>query len=273
MTIPYAEVIGDPIAHSKSPLIHNFWLEKLGLDCDFRRTRVRPDQLAPFLSERRSDPDWRGCNVTIPHKIAILDHLDSVDSPELGAVNCVIPTARQLRGVNTDLLGLAEALSECDASGPIVLIGAGGAARAGMAWMKQAGAGEFRVIARDPRKGEALLAEFGCVGRVYGFEAAAEALDGAKGCLNATPLGMTGFGEMPEALLAALPRIATGGFALDMVYAPVETRFLDRAAAAGLHSIDGLAMLIGQAKSAFRLFFGEEPPFDGAEALRALLTS
>ena len=96
MTRPYAEVIGDPIAHSKSPVIHKFWLTKLGLDGDYRATQVADADLAAFIADRRADPDWRGCNVTIPHKIAIMDHVDDPGSvrASIGAMNTV-PTRMQ----------------------------------------------------------------------------------------------------------------------------------------------------------------------------------
>lgn len=273
MTIPYAEVIGDPIAHSKSPLIHNFWLQKLGLAGEYRRTHVPADELSHYLASRREDVAWRGCNVTIPHKISVMQHLDTIDAAEVGAVNCIIPGASGLRGLNTDVLGLAEALSGCDAGGPVVLLGAGGAARAAVVWIKSKGDANLRVVARDRRKAEDLLAEFGCEGEIYDYLSAADAMDEAAGILNATPMGMNGFAPMPEDVLDGLSRLRAGGFVLDMVYAPIETPLLRRATDLGFSAIDGLAMLIGQAGSAFRLFFGETPPEDGDTELRVILTS
>jgi shikimate dehydrogenase len=273
MTSPYAEVIGDPIAQSKSPLIHRFWLERTGIDGDFVRTRVPAEALGDHLQSRRDQPGWRGCNVTIPHKIAILDHLDQVDDGGVGAVNCVIAEAGGLRGLNTDVLGIDEALSANGKAGPMVLIGGGGAARAAMAWLKQQAPEEIRVVARDLAKAEALLADFSCAGRVFSPAQGREALADAAGLLNATPLGMNEFPPMPDTLLDALGEMRPRGFVLDMVYAPIDTELLKRAAAAGLVAVDGLAMLIGQAKSAFRLFFGESPPADADAELRDLLTS
>ena len=93
MSLPYAEVIGDPIAQSKSPQIHNFWLAKLGIEAEYRAAHVRPDELADYLSQRRADPAWRGCNVTMPHKQAVMAGLDAIEAPAdaIGAVNTVLP--------------------------------------------------------------------------------------------------------------------------------------------------------------------------------------
>lgn len=273
MGTPYAEVIGDPIAHSRSPTIHRLWLERLGLDGEYRAVRVAEADLAEYLASRRGDPDWRGCNVTIPHKVAVIDHLDALDSAEIGAVNCIVPRAGGLRGLNTDVLGIADALGGLAAEGPVVLIGAGGAARAALAWIRDVGAADVRIVARETAKAETLLADFGMHGSAFSFDRAVEAMADAGGLLNATPLGMSGFDALPETVLTGLAAMRRGGFVLDMVYAPIETRLLQRSAAAGLNSVDGLAMLIGQARSAFRMFFGEDPPAAADGALRALLAS
>ena len=273
MTVPYAEVIGDPIAQSRSPLIHKFWLERLGIEGDYIRTRVPAAALGEHLRARQADALWRGCNVTIPHKITVLDHLDEIDGGGVGAVNCVVPDGRGLRGLNTDVLGIAEALSMVGKAGPMVVIGGGGAARAAMAWLKQERVEDIRLIARDRNKGEALLSDFAFTGPVYAPTDAGEVLAGATGLINATPLGMKGFPAMPDTVLDALETMAGDGFVLDMVYSPIDTALLKGAASIGLTAVDGLAMLIGQAKSAFRLFFGEAPPTADDEALRALLIS
>src|SRR5512147_389849 len=121
----YAEVIGDPIAHSKSPAIHNFWLESLGIEADYRATLVT--DLTEYFGARRGDPDWRGCNVTAPYKKAVIPFLD--EASPIGAVNCIVRDGDRLIGLNTDVDGVAEALAGADLE-RIVLIGAGGAARA-----------------------------------------------------------------------------------------------------------------------------------------------
>ena len=272
MAVPYAEVIGDPVAHSKSPLIHKFWLGELGLEGDYRAVRVAPTELPDWLAARRGDPDWRGCNVTIPHKLAIMTLLDEVDVQGVGAVNCVVPRAGSLVGHNTDVAGVEEALGDgIEAGAPVCLIGAGGGARAAVAALAGLGVGELRIIVRDPARGRDLLEGVATKGAVFGFESAGEALDGCVGMVNASPLGLAGFPQMPATLLRGLAAIRRGGFVLDMVYGSAKTPLIEQAERAGLRAKDGLAMLTGQAKQAFRYFFGAEAPSDRDGALRRLL--
>lgn len=266
MAVPYAEVIGDPIAHSKSPLIHKFWLEKLRLPGDYRATRVTTDELPSYLESRRSDPDWRGCSVTIPHKEAISPLLHECRMWGVEAANCVVSEQGRLIGHNTDVDGVAKALvGGVETWAPICVIGAGGAARAAIAELDLRAVYQFNLIVRDPAKGRRVVERYGEDGRIFGFEGAAEAMSGCVGLINASPLGMDGFDPMPEAILDSLPSLEPKAFVFDMVYAPVETRLLRRAAALGLTPIDGLTMLIGQAEEAFALFFGQPPP-DGYDA-------
>lgn len=270
---PYAEVIGDPIAQSKSPVIHQFWLEKLGLDGDYRRVHVKAAELEGYLAGRRTQSGWRGCNVTIPHKQTVMPFLDEVHDQGIGAVNCVVPYGGRLIGRNTDAAGVDEALGQVDASAAVAMIGAGGAARAGLASLRGRGVPEVRIVARDGAAARALLAEFAFPGRAFAFADAAEALAGCGGVINASPLGMNGYPDVPDTVLDALAGLRGGAFALDMVYAPLRTSFLIRSEAAGLRAVDGLAMLIGQAAHAFRMFFGAEAPREHDAELRALLTS
>ena len=270
MGVPYAEVIGDPVAHSKSPLIHHFWLRKLDLEGSFKATRVKAGALGPHLEARRHDPDWRGCSVTIPHKEAIAPRLDSLDDGDVGAVNCVTLEGTCLVGRNTDRLGLEEALSN-EATGKVCLIGTGGAARSAMAFLQARGS-EVRILARDSDKARHLLREFDASGSVYPLDRAGTAIEGASGVINATSLGMSGQPDMPIAVLEALARSQKGAFVLDMVYSPLRTRLLERADAVGARTIDGLHMLIGQAAHAFELFFGAGAPRRHDAELRELLT-
>ncbi|MGB3847921.1 MAG: shikimate dehydrogenase [Sphingopyxis sp.] len=267
---PYAEVIGDPIAQSKSPLIHGFWLEALGIAGDYRRAHVKSDGLAAYVAERRDDPDWRGCNVTMPHKAAIMDLVDDPGAVRgtIGAMNTVV---RQpdgtLIGTNTDAAGFYAPLAELDLEGaPVVVIGAGGAARAVLFALARANVGPVTILNRSPLKAMGLLATFGLKGDVVALDAP---LPPAALLVNSSSLGMTG--QPPLDLdLSPLP---AGAIVYDLVYSPLRTGLLQAAEARGLDTVDGLDMLIGQAALAFELFFGAAPPEGRDDELRALLTA
>ncbi len=267
---PYAEVIGDPIAQSKSPLIHGFWLDALGMKGEYRRAHVKPDDLAAYIAERRTDPAWRGCNVTIPHKIAVMDLVDDPGDIRgtIGAMNTIV---RQrdgtLIGTNTDAAGFYAPLAELDLEGaPVVLIGAGGAARAVLFALARAKVGHVTILNRSPLKAMGLLATFGLKGDVVALDAP---LPPAALLVNSSSLGMTG--QPPLDLdLSPLPDDA---IVYDLVYAPLMTGLLRAADARGLDIVDGLDMLIGQAALAFELFFGAPPPEGRDEELRAILTA
>ncbi len=266
----YAEVIGDPISHSKSPLIHRFWLEALGMTGDYRATRVDADGLASYFATRRDDPDWRGCNITIPHKIAALDHVADPGGvrASIGAINTVFRgDGGVLTGTNTDAGGFYAPLAEVElADKPVVVIGAGGAARAILFALSRLGVGPVTLLNRSPLKGAALLARFGLKGQVLPLSAP---LPPAGLLVNASPLGMAG--QPPLTIdLAPLPENA---IVYDIVYAPLETELLAAADARGLATIDGLEMLIGQAAFAFEILFDAVPPRDRDDDLRVLLTA
>ena len=284
MTRPYAEVIGDPIAQSKSPKIHNFWLAKLGIEADYRACHVTPEALPDYLVARREDPLWRGCNVTMPHKQAVMPHLARIDPPAgtIGAVNTVLPGGeRGLAGTNTDASGFLEPLKADLAQTHLFrmarIIGTGGAARAIITAL--AGHGFTLVVAgRDPAKARALLDELAPEGEHHAIplahfaDATDFAFDDRQGCLdlivNASSLGMQGQPPLPFDWSHAPP----GSIAYDIVTAPRDTPFLQGAANRGLRTIDGLSMLIGQAASAFEKFFGAAPPREHDAELRAILT-
>lgn len=268
MSQPYAEVIGDPIAHSKSPLIHGFWLAKLGLPGAYRATRVAAEELGAFFARRRADPDWRGCNVTVPHKVATLDHVADPGGirATIGAANTVF---RREDGeaivTNTDAAGFYAPLAGVDLAGrAVAVVGAGGAARAVLFALARMEVGPVTLLNRTPLKGAALLAAFGLKGQALPLAAA---LPPAALLVNASSLGMTG--QPPLALdLAPLPAEA---IVYDLVYAPLETPLLAAAHACGLETIDGLEMLVGQAAAAFELFFGAPAPREHDDELRELL--
>lgn len=274
MGVPYAEVIGDPIAHSKSPLIHRFWLERMGIEGEYRRTRVSADELPAFLDLRRGDPNWRGCSVTIPHKRPVVPLLDEVRIWGVDAVNCVVSEDGRLVGYNTDMGGIGKALPDrIDKGVPICIVGAGGAASAAVAELDILAAFQFNVIARNLVQARALVSPYAEYGRAFGFDSAEDAMRGCAGLINASPLGMDGFDSMPAAVLDALSMLSRGAFVVDLVYAPLRTELLCRAAALRLRTADGLAVLINQAEEAFRLLFGVPPPDEDRSELRALLTS
>lgn len=284
MMQPYAEVIGDPVAQSKSPAIHGFWLDKLGLDADYRATRVGADTLATFVADRRDDPQWRGCNVTMPLKQAFAAHLDATDpgAARIGAVNTIVRTSdNMLVGHNTDAGGFLEPLrpllAETHWFRMARILGTGGAARAIVSAL--AGEGFALLLAgRDPAKARALLDELAPEGEHHAVDIAHFAaptdfaFDDRKGCLdlivNASPLGMRGQPALPFDWSHAPP----GSIAYDIVTDPVDTVFLKDARAAGFRTIDGLAMLIGQAAAAFAMFFGKPAPREHDAELRKLLT-
>ena len=268
--LPYAEVIGDPIAHSKSPIIHNFWLQALGIEAEYRKTHVRADELAAYFLKRRADPDWLGCNITIPHKVAAMDYV--TDPGEvgrvIGAMNTVAcETGGPLIGTNTDAGGFIAPLAALGWRGrSALIIGAGGAARAILYALDQMGIRDVSVMVRDVAKGRALLDRAGVEGKVIGM---ADPLPPVDLLVNSSPLGMTG--QPPLRLdLAPLPDHA---MVYDIVYVPIDTEILVAARARGLRTIDGLEMLIGQAALAFDIFFDAKAPRERDAELRALLAA
>jgi shikimate dehydrogenase len=271
--LPYAEVIGDPIGHSRSPAIHGLWLSKLGIEAEYRATHVRREALADYFAARRADPLWRGCNITIPHKQRARALVDIVEDEGIGAINCVVPLEGRLVGRNTDLGGLDAALpASLGDDARIVLVGGGGAAAAALAALKGRRAA-CDLVVRKPDQGKELFEHVGWDGTVFGFEAAPQAIADSVGLINASPLGMSGFPPMPPQILAALDGMRSGAFVLDMVYVPIRTALLEAAALRRLVAIDGLEMLIGQAGLAFRYFFGAEAPRQDDAELRGLLLS
>ncbi|MGZ0072861.1 shikimate dehydrogenase [Sphingobium limneticum] len=268
--LPYAEVIGDPIEHSKSPLIHNFWLNALDIEAEYRKTHVTPKGMAAYFLMRRSDPDWLGCNVTIPHKIAVLDFVDDPGGvrERIGAVNTIASeTGGPLIGTNTDAGGFLQPLLRDKWKGQsAVIIGTGGAARAILFALTSLGVPDITIMARDAARGQALLDHGGTKGRVIGM---GDALPAADLLVNSTSLGMVGQ-PLLDLDLTPLPESAT---VYDIVYAPLETGLLKAARARGLKTLDGLEMLIGQAALAFDIFFDAQAPRELDAELRALLVA
>ncbi|TRD11354.1 shikimate dehydrogenase [Erythrobacter insulae] len=283
MSTPFAHVIGDPIAQSKSPLIHGFWLEKLGIAGRYKARHVKPGELGAYLSKHRENGSWIGCNVTMPHKQTILPHLDALDpvAELLGAVNTVVRQENgTLIGFNTDAPGFLEPLQPVLKSQHLFrmarIIGTGGAARAIIAALSDNGF-TLVVAGRNPAKARALLDELAGDGEHHAIgidhfrQPTDFAFDDREGCcdlvINASPLGMAGNPELVFDWSHAPPR----SIAYDIVTNPVETPFLKAARAAGHPTINGLSMLIGQAAIAFEKFFGAPPPRDHDAELQELL--
>jgi shikimate dehydrogenase len=276
VTRPYAEVIGDPIAHSKSPIIHNFWLQKCAIDAQYRPCHVRPSELPDYLTNRRQDPDWRGCNVTIPHKEAITKFIDHLwpGTLDIGAINTVIKRDSLLFGANTDIAGiiaplndLVKAIFGCGVLPlqTVAIIGAGGAARAAAAAINARFPDwpiRFLVRRHEQAKAIDVRADIQPIENV--------ALEGVTILINASPLGMI---EKPPLSLSL--EVMTAGenpkIVFDMVYTPLETSLLAAAKREGFATIDGLTMLVAQAAEAFELIFGQPAPRDDDDELRALL--
>jgi shikimate dehydrogenase len=282
-----AEVIGDPIAHSKSPVIHGFWIGALGLEAEYRAVHVTADGLEAYFAARRADPAWVGCNVTMPHKEAVLAHVDEVDAlaTRLNAANTIVKGADgRLVAGNTDVDGVSGPLGQhrigdyADHVATYVqIIGAGGAARAAVLGAQAVGFGNFDVFNRSPGRADAVAA---LAGAPFGTGNPLDALgpirnpdDGASVqryshvVINATSMGMHGANPVPIDLAAYFPDTIV----FDMVYAPLETPLLAQARRLGLRTIDGLEMLVGQAATAFERFFGMTPPRERDAELRALL--
>ena len=267
-----AGVVGWPVSHSRSPRLHGAWLERHGLDGAYVPLPVAPADLALVL---RALPrmGFRGVNLTVPHKEAALSLVDEVEplAARIGAVNTlVVAEDGRLLGRNTDAFGFLEHLRRSApgwsaAAGPALVLGAGGAARAVVAALAEAGLPEIRVANRNPARAEHLAADLGAQVRPVAWEQRAEAAAGAALLVNTTTLGMTGQPplDMP---LDALPPTAV---VYDIVYAPLETALLAAARARGNRVVDGLGMLLWQAVPGFEAWFGVRPTVD--ESLRALV--
>jgi shikimate dehydrogenase len=255
MSAPFAAVVGWPANHSLSPLMMRTWLDAAGLEGCYGRVEIPPEQAERFF---KSLPDlgWAGVNVTLPHKdtaLAAADHA-TAGAEAIGAANLLtVDGSGHLRADNTDIIGIESALHEDDQTGPAVLIGAGGAARAALFHLSRQDR-DITVVNRTRAKAEALVSAYDRPIKVttdlYG------ALSGASLVINATSLGMAGH----PALVPDLSRTRADALVFDMVYTPLRTGLLTAAAKAGRRTADGLTMLIGQARPSFEAFFGARPP-------------
>jgi len=260
-----AGIMGWPIAHSRSPALHGFWLGEHGIDGTYVPLAVPPDRLEQAL---RALPalGFRGCNLTIPHKQAALKVMDRVDpfAQRIGAMNTVIVAPDgSLEGSNTDVFGFRENLREQApdwraSAGPAVVFGAGGSARSVIAALSAASVSEIRLVNRTLDRAEMLARELAVPETritVHPWQSRAEMLDGAGILVNTTSLGMER--EPPLDIdLAALPRSAV---VVDIVYVPLETGLLAAARRRGHRVVDGLGMLLHQGRPGFAAWFGAAP--------------
>jgi shikimate dehydrogenase len=257
-----AGVLGYPVSHSRSPRLHGFWLQRLGIDGAYVPLAVAPDDLEAVL---RALPrmGFRGANVTVPHKEAVLRLVDEVEplAARIGAVNTVVVQPDgTLLGRNTDAFGFLENLNRgCPGwkakAGAAVVVGAGGAARAVVAALVDAGLAEIRLVNRSHERAAQLAADLGGPISVVDWSGRHACLDGAALLVNTTVLGMSG--QKPLDLdLSALPVDAVVS---DIVYVPLQTDLLARAASRGNPVVDGIGMLLWQAVPGFEAWFGVRP--------------
>jgi shikimate dehydrogenase len=267
-----AGVMGDPVMHSRSPKLHNYWLAKYGLTGAYVPLAVTPEHLRAAL---RALPalGFLGCNLTIPHKEAALEIVDKVDplARRIGAVNCVVVAADgSLEGRNHDAFGYIESVREAEPAwradlGPIVVVGAGGGARAVLVGLIDQGAREIRLVNRTSMRSKALARELGGPIIALSWEERAAALEGAAMLVNATNQGMVG----EAALDVALDRLPVSALVSDIVYIPRETPLLAAARKRGNRTVNGLGMLLHQARPAFHAWFGIMP--EVTPELRAMI--
>ena len=270
-----AGVMGWPVAHSRSPVIHNHWLREHGIQGAYGHFAVEPARLGEAL-RGLSALGLAGCNLTIPHKVEAMPFMDEVHplGQRIGAINCVVvqPDGR-LHGFNHDGYGFIQSLLEAQPhwradSGPSVVLGAGGASRAILVSLIDAGAREIRLLNRTRATAEALAEEFGPTLRVLDWAQRHDALDGASLLVQPTNQGMVG--EPPLALtLDALPRSAV---VADIIYTPLQTPLLAQAQARGNATVNGLGMLLHQARPAFASWFGVQPEVTPALTQAVLAT-
>lgn len=257
-----AGVAGWPVAHSRSPRLHNFWLQEYGIDGAYLPLAIAPQD---FEQAVRMLPrlGFAGCNVTMPHKEAALLAVDQVDpaAQRIGAVNTIVVAEDgSLDGSNTDAFGFIQALHEGApdldvGAGPAVLVGAGGAAKAIAVALLNAGAPELVVLNRTGARAEALAESLAVAGVTVGdWEERADRLADANLLVNSTTQGMQG--QPPLDL--ALDDLAAGAVVMDAVYTPLLTPLLAGAQARGNTIVDGLGMLLHQARPGFAAWFGRE---------------
>lgn len=262
-----AAVMGWPVMHSLSPLMHNTWMEQEGLKGTYVPLAIEPGTLEPAL--RALHPlGFAGCNLTIPHKLDAMDIIDEVDdvARKIGAMSCVVVREDgTLFGTNNDWLGFVGNLKQffpdfrAD-TGPVTVIGAGGGGRAVCYAMLDQGAPEIRLVNRTPEEPARIAAEFGGPITPVAWADRHDALEGAVMVVNATSQGMKG----EPALEIGLDNLPVSALAVDIIYTPLETPFLAAARMRGNPTLNGLGMLLHQGPAAWKRWFGIEPAITDA---------
>ena len=257
-----AGVMGWPVMHSRSPLLHNYWFKQHGLAGTYLPLAIAPEGLAAAL--RALHPlGFAGANLTIPHKQHAMTLVDEVNpvAIRIGAISCVVVRPDgSLFGSNNDCYGFIHNLRQtrpgwrADA-GPIVVLGAGGGARAVCYGLLQEGAKEIRLVNRTLARANGIAAEFGSAIEVLRWEDRHEALEGVVMAVNATSQGMSG----QPALDIRLDKLPKTALAADIIYVPLETPFLAAARKRGNPTLNGLGMLLHQGRPAWKAWFGIEP--------------
>lgn len=265
MTKKYG-IIGWPLGHSMSPTLHNWGFECLGIDATYEACPLRPEALPDFMRTVRTDPIM-GLSVTIPHKRAVMEHLDIVtdQARAMGAVNTLYWDGDQLCGENTDISGAIAPLKKLDTlPQTAIVLGAGGAARAVVAGLKQLGISRIIVSNRTREKADALAADLDI--EVIGWSCRRDISPDL--ICNTTPLGMSG--ELADLTPWDDMAFPSNCIAYDIIYNPLETRFLKEAKQAGCHTISGLEMFLHQGLAQFKLWTGQDM---NEEEARKLLTA
>ena len=257
-----AGVMGWPVLHSRSPLMHNYWLKQQNLRGQYVPLEIKPGNVG--LALRSLAPlGFSGCNLTIPHKLEAMDIVDEIDdvARKIGAISCVVVREDgSLFGTNNDWLGFIGNIKQhqpqwrADA-GPAVVIGGGGGARAICYALLAEGASEIRLVNRTTARAEALADELGGPIKVLSWDQRNDVLDGAAMLVNTTSQGMVGMPAL-DLSVAALP---TDALVSDIIYTPLETPLLEAARLRGNDTVNGLGMLLHQGKPAWRMWFGVEP--------------
>lgn len=268
-----AGIIGHPVSHSLSPLLHEYWIKKYGLKAEYLYLDTEEENLGNRIGELRTS-GFVGANITVPYKEKVMKHLDEIsdEAKKIGAVNTILVKEGRLFGINTDTEGFLENIRETIPGFSFerrraVILGAGGAARAVIYSLLKEGAGEIWLVNRTKEKAEMLAQEFGNNIHVETWGRLNKTLGGADILINTTSLGMKGKGKL-EIDISPLPKKS---IVYDIVYNPLETELLKQAKFQGNKVVDGLGMLLYQAVPAFHLWFGIKPKVTGE--LRKLIAS